>query len=295
LPKLQFQYLDFAHWQRNWLTSREFAQPMAYWIRQLRPPLAELFPPVTGRNAALFAIRRRKEIVIPRSIVDAARRLARSAGCTQFSAMMTTLKLVLFARTGEADVRVGTTVANRGIPGSEEVVGFFANFVCLRTNIVPSLSFQELIKSVHNVIRDATENQELPFDVVTHALDVAFGIWRSSMYQVMLLWHAMPSETIQFPGLRLDHKHLSLTDEEAVLVPGSLEMIFELNETPAEVNGSVSYRQDRFDDSQIMQFLSDLSRCIILADQRPGITVAEVCDRLRQPQGDVLMMKGDRT
>src|SRR5260221_622379 len=41
LPELQVQYLDFALWQRDWLSGEVLARQLAYWRRQLAsvPPL----------------------------------------------------------------------------------------------------------------------------------------------------------------------------------------------------------------------------------------------------------------
>jgi amino acid adenylation domain-containing protein len=287
LPELEFQYLDFARWQYRWLTSRDFAGPLKYWIQQLGPPLGELFPPIAGGEASaesLLAIRERRNIVIPHPVIGAARRLARSNSCSLFCTIVTALKALLFIRTGQPDVRIGTMVANRSIFGSEKIVGLFANPVCLRTNIALADRFQELVKSVHERIRDATLNQEVPFDVVTHALDVAFGIPRGKLFSVMVLWHANPSESISLPGLRLDRSRWieDLNEEGTVLVrKGSLEILFELNETDTDVRGTLTYRQDRFDHRQILELVADLNLCVTLADQHPGVTIGEMHDVLQ--------------
>jgi NRPS condensation-like uncharacterized protein len=294
LPEAEFQYLDFARWQRDWLTSRDCAEPMAYWVRQLKPPLPEIFPPLASHGKleqAILAIRVRREFTIPAAVMDVARRLARSGGCTLFSAVMTTLKLVLFAWTGQPDMRVGTMVANRSLPGAEQVVGLFANAVCLRTRMVPSATWYEVLKSVHQVIHDATGHQELPFDVVSHVLDVAYGIPRTGFFPVVVLWHALPAEPIQFPHLELNRQLCTAVgnDEEVILVRGSLEAVFELTETATDLTGIVTYRQDRFERRQIDEFISDFRRCFALVDQRPDITLTELCDLLGKPQRDTVL------
>lgn len=294
-PDLKFQYLDFARWQRDWLTSRDCAEPMAYWVRQLKPPLPEIFPPLASRgkfDEPVLAIRARKEFVIPAAVAEAGRRLARSAGCTLFSALMTALKLVLFAWTGQPDMRVGTVAANRSIPGSEQVVGLFANPVCLRTHMVFSDSVHAVLKSVHQVIRDATDHQELPFDVVSHVLDVGYGINPTSLFPVLFLWHALPAEPIRFPHLELNRRFHTADisgDENLVLVRGSLEALFELTETSTDITGIVTYRQDRFDSRHMDEFISDFSRCLTLAEQWPERTVAALCDLLRKHQCDAVL------
>src|SRR5260370_40125345 len=48
LPELQVQYLDFALWQRDWLSGEGLARQLAYWRRQLAsvPPLElPTYPP----------------------------------------------------------------------------------------------------------------------------------------------------------------------------------------------------------------------------------------------------------
>ena len=44
LPELAIQYVDFAHWQRQWLQSGLMEEQLAYWKKRLAgpPPVLEL-------------------------------------------------------------------------------------------------------------------------------------------------------------------------------------------------------------------------------------------------------------
>jgi len=283
LPELSFQYVDFAHWQRNWLVSPDFAPQLAYWMRQLRPPWPELFPAAAGVAAELdmpyLIVRRRALFVISPETAAGARSLARASGCTLFSVVLAALKLVLYAHTRQPDVRIGTLVANRGIPGSEKVIGLFANVVCLRTDVPGSPTFRDLVKAVQKGVLDATAHQELPFDVLRRAFQMAPGAQPGSLVQVMAFWAPLPHGTLQFPGARASLV-LPQPEEAMALGRGSLELVFNLEETPAELNGAVNWKTGRFSQRQIERFARDLELCLSRAGQEPELGVRQLCDIL---------------
>src|SRR5207244_2767762 len=53
LPDLTIQYVDFAHWQRQWLQSGLMADQLAYWKQQLAGPLPVLELPTDRPRPAV--------------------------------------------------------------------------------------------------------------------------------------------------------------------------------------------------------------------------------------------------
>ena len=56
--------------------------------------------------------------------------------------------VLLSKLTGSADILLGTPVSGRTVPGTERMLGMFANTVCLRSQVTPDVSFADFLRSV---------------------------------------------------------------------------------------------------------------------------------------------------
>jgi len=287
LPEVPFQYVDFARWQHDWITSPDFAPQLAYWMRLLRPPWPDLFPPSAGIAAEFdtpfLTLRARAPFAIQEKVTEVARKLARENGSTLFSTVLAAVNLALFAHLGQPDVRVGTLAANRDVPGSENVIGLFTNVICLRTHVRPAQTFSELVRQVHNGVCDAAAHQELPFDVLMHALQTALGAYPGNLFQVMFFWQPMAGSKLQLPGTRANVVIPPPSDTMA-MGRGSLELIFNLEETPTELIGAISWKVGRFQQRQVECLAHSVERCLALAGENPQRTVRQLSDMLN-PSG----------
>jgi amino acid adenylation domain-containing protein len=286
LPPLRFQYADFAHWQRSWLAGPGAAAQLDYWRRQLAPPLPPLLPPA-GRAADFdtpyFSLRGRVPLAISAPATEAARRLARGEHCTLFSVLLAGLKLALVAHTGAPEVRVATLAANRTLPGAEQVVGLFTNVVCLRTRVAPTLPFAGLIRAVHATIADAAAHQDLPFEFLASVLENEQGTPLGSLFQALVLWQPIPAVRLAVAEVQTSLYRLEEEQFGVVMVRNTLDLKFELREMPETVSGAITYQMARFTPAQIRGLVDALDRCLTLADRDPSLTVASLCDLLRQP------------
>jgi amino acid adenylation domain-containing protein len=286
LPELRFQYTDFAQWQREWLTSTAFEPHLAYWMRQLKPPWRPLFSAsADGIGAELdtpyLVIRRTIPLVISSHAAALARSIARALGCTLFTTTLAAMKLVLYAFSGEPDVRIGTLAANRSIAGSESLAGLFTNVVCLRTKVADSANFYNLVKAVHTTVRDAFAFQELPFAVLSRVLQDVFGPSPAGLFQAAFLWQPIAQRRLQFEGAQAKLA-LAASENDLALGRASLDLVVNLEETARGLNGSISWKIGRFTDEWIQKFSRAFQRCFDLAQDGGRLPLETLCDEIRQ-------------
>ena len=119
------RYLDFAAWEQDRAAAHGFDESSAYWRRALAgaPPLLDL-PSDRPRppNGSVRGARAR--IYIDEALVDRLEATARAHGATLFMALVGAWQTLLSRLSGQDDVVIGTTVANRDNVALEEVVGF---------------------------------------------------------------------------------------------------------------------------------------------------------------------------
>ncbi|WP_245291569.1 condensation domain-containing protein, partial [Methylosinus sp. R-45379] len=143
LAPLPIQYGDFAYWHRRTMESESGSEQIAYWKKRLEglPDLSAL--PTDRPRAAKQAHRGSTHSWrLSESLRDGFTNLARGNDTTLFVVLLATFKALLFHYTGQSDLAVGTTIAFRTRSELENLLGFFANALVLRTQLGDDPSFE---------------------------------------------------------------------------------------------------------------------------------------------------------
>ena len=202
LPDLPIQYVDFAHWQRQWLQGPVLEKQAAYWEQQLggRLPLLHLptdhpRPPVQSFQGATYSAK------LPEPLTPALRRLSQQQGVTPFMTLLAAFEALLFRYTGQEDILIGTPVAGRNRREVEALIGFFVNTLVLRTNLAGHPTFGELLQRVRKVAVEAYAHQDFPFEKLVDKLQPERNLSHQPLFQVMFAFENTPTTTLQIPGV----------------------------------------------------------------------------------------------
>ncbi|HEY0735280.1 MAG TPA: amino acid adenylation domain-containing protein, partial [Herpetosiphonaceae bacterium] len=240
LPQLPLQYVDYALWQREWLSGPVLAQQIAYWRRQLAgvPDVLDLpidWPrsPVQTSQGATYSF----ELSQPLS--EALQTLSQRENATLFMTTLTAFQVLLSRYSGQHDIVVGTPIAGRTRPELEDLIGFFVNTLVLRADLAGQPTFAELVARVRTVCLDAYTHQDVPFELLVELLQPTRDLSRTPLFQVMFALQNMPRTTLDLPELTL----------EPVAVEAStakFDLSLTLSEQPSGLQGVVEYRSDLF-------------------------------------------------
>ncbi|SMO96929.1 amino acid adenylation domain-containing protein, partial [Chryseobacterium rhizoplanae] len=185
LPMLEFQYKDYALWQRNHLNNTILKKQLEYWqsylngFETLNLPLDFKRPPEISYEGNTISF------IIPSEISSDLRSLAKKLGVSLYSVMLSSYYLMLSSYSGQDDIVVGTPFTNRHYQGLENMIGLFVNTLVLRETIDYNTNVSAFIKKVSTSVSGAQANQDIPFEKLVSALDIANDSSRHPIFQVM--------------------------------------------------------------------------------------------------------------
>ncbi|MDZ7959079.1 MAG: amino acid adenylation domain-containing protein [Aulosira sp. DedQUE10] len=249
LPELLIQYADFALWQREWLQGEQLQTQLDYWKQQLRGDLPVLSLPIDRPRPAVQTFAGKTlSFVLPNSLTEELKSLSKQEGVTLFMTLLTGFKTLLYRYTGQADILVGSPIANRNRAEIENLIGFFVNTLVLRTDLSGNPSFRELLKRVREATLGAYAHQDLPFEKLVEELQPERNLSRTPLFQVMFVFQNAPTATLELPGLNL--QPLEVKTETA-----KFDLTLTIQNTVEELTGTIEYNTDLFDETTISRLV----------------------------------------
>ncbi|HEU4731248.1 MAG TPA: amino acid adenylation domain-containing protein [Kofleriaceae bacterium] len=203
-PPAPLQFADYAAWERAWVEGPAAARQLAYWKAKLAgaPPRLELPTdrPRPARQSYRGALHR---VWLSPQLTERARRLASAEGATLHVAMLTAFAITLGRWAGQDELCIGSAVANRRRPETEDMLGMFVNVVALRVELAGRPSFRQLVRRLRDVAFEAYAHQDLPFDAVVRALGVPRDASATPIFQVDFSSHDAPYPPLVAGPLRV--------------------------------------------------------------------------------------------
>jgi len=203
LSDLPIQYLDCAVWQRNWLCGEVLDKLLDYWKQRLEHVPALNLPLDRPRPAVQAYRGAAVSHLLPNSLAQRLKRLSQEEGATLFMTLLAAFEALLHRYTGQHDVVVGSPIANRTQPETEDLIGFFVNMLVMRTDASGDPSFRQLLSRVREVALGAYDHQDLPFEKLVEELDPERDLSRNPLFQVTFALQNAPMEPLKLAELTL--------------------------------------------------------------------------------------------
>jgi amino acid adenylation domain-containing protein len=270
LEEPPIQYADFAAWQREWLSGDALAEQLDYWKRQLAgaPPTLEL-PAKGARPPARSYEGAAESLLLPKELSERVNELSRREGVTLFMLLLGAFQALLSRYTGQTDVVVGTSIANRTRAEVEGLIGFFVNALVMRTDVSGDPTFRELLLRVRETALGAYAHQDLPFEMLVEELQPERDLNHTPLFQVMFVLQNAPRQTLELSDLRL-----SL--QETTSGTSKFDLTLLVQPTDDGLLASVEYSTDLFDARMMRRMLGHLRVLLEGVTANPELRVAEL-------------------
>lgn len=263
LPPLPIQYADYAAWQRERMGGELYQKQVAYWKRQLagapyvlEVPTDYTRPPMqTFKGARAFA-------TYPKSLLDALKEVCKREGVTMFMLALAAFKTLLHRYTGQEDVLIGATFANRNRPELENLVGYLLNLLVFRTNLSGNPTFRELLRREREAAVGAFAHQELPFGKLVQELRPPQDASRNPIVQASLIYLDFP-ELTAIEVLGMTAKHLTIDNRAS-----RFDITLAMTETPDGFEIDIEYPTDLYRRSRMERMTCHLENLLeaVVAD-----------------------------
>jgi amino acid adenylation domain-containing protein len=249
LPELHVQYVDYAQWQRGWLSGEVLDQQLRYWKEQLAdaPPVLAL-PADRARPAVKTFAGARQSLSLNKELVDRLRQLSRQENSTLFMVLLAAFQTLLYRYTGQSDIVVGSPIANRTKKDIERLIGFFVNTLVLRARLSGADSFRELLKQVREHCLGAYAHQDVPFEKLVEELQPERNLNFTPLFQVMLVLQDGEMFKLALPDLSIDQIPVANGATK-------FDLTLSLVDSETEVSGWLEYSTDLFEAATIKRMV----------------------------------------
>ena len=249
LNPLPLQYADFALWQRQWLQGEVLQSQLSYWENQLAgaPTLLSL-PTDRPRPAAQSFEGATQGFECSKELTSQLTKLSQEQGVTLFMTLLAAFETLLYRYTGQAEMLVGTPIANRNRSEMEGLIGFFVNTLVLRANLSGDPSFSELLSRVREVAMDAYVHQDLPFEMLVEALQPERDLSHAPLFQVMFILQNTPLSQVELRGL-------TVTPVKVKSDTAPFDLTLAMENTADGLIGVWEYNTDLFEASTIERMM----------------------------------------
>jgi amino acid adenylation domain-containing protein len=260
-PVSRLQYADYAAWQKRNYDPTAIRHELAWWERQLAGiPQVCTFPTdrmtkIEGSEAGST-----RPFCWDGELVTDLRKLVRREGVTIYMALLAVFAAVLRAHTGEGDIVLGSPMGTRERPEFETIIGPFVNLLVLRLRLDDDPSFTELLARARDVVLDAYDHRQVPFEMLVDRLAPPRSFDRPPLCQVAVVLHNASGENAP----RID----------------SGGSIFDLTafarEIEGRIEGSLEYRVDLYDDATIDRIIGHLESFLRAALHDPARKLSQI-------------------
>ena len=244
LKELPIQYGDYAIWQKEYLEGEVLQKQADYWKGKLEGVAILELPTDKVRPKEQTFNGDRLPIHLNKDLSDKLNQLSLENDVTLFMTLLSAFKILLQKYTGQADISVGSPIANRTNEEVEGLIGFFVNTLALRSDVNPELPFNDFLGMVKTTTYEAYANQDIPFEKVVDIVEPERNLSYSPLFQVMMMLQNNPVGELKFSGL-------SLGSVEFEFAVSKFDITLNFSETPNGLYGSIEYNTDLFESNTI--------------------------------------------
>jgi amino acid adenylation domain-containing protein len=269
LDEIKTNYLDYLGGLSSSGDKINEEELTKFWIKNLRGATPKLnFPYDYPRKEVPTGFGEKETIKILFESTARLREISRKEHSTLFATVLSALGVLFQRYSGENDICIGTHVANRSRSNLEKIFGMFVNTVPIRLRIDDKEKFGNYLNYVKNVLLEAIDHQDLPFEKIVEALNPERSSNINPFFQVSVVWQynsTLPLELTNVTGEYINIK-------EGV---SPFDITFYLWEKEDHIAGEIEYNTDLLSRKTIIRLRDNFVHLLETIGNNPDQNLAE--------------------
>ncbi|HXM56498.1 MAG TPA: amino acid adenylation domain-containing protein [Candidatus Dormibacteraeota bacterium] len=254
--------------QRERLGGGRLDALLAHWSERLSGVPVLTLPTDRVRPPVQTFSGREHRFPIPAPVAGRLRALAARERTTPFVILLAATAVLLHRLTRETDIPVGVQATNRPAD-AEDVVGFFVNGLVLRCDVTGRPSFRELVRQAQDVLLDAMDHRDLPFERLVDRLQTERDLSRNPLCQVFVVYDPEAPAEIAMADLRVRPVTLRLPVSK-------FDLTITVEQRGPELTGWLNCNADLFDAALAGDLATRYLRLLDAAAAAPAAPVADL-------------------
>ncbi len=172
-PAEPLLFSDYIIRSLQYEQSEEYQDTLNYWKKEYEGqiPVFEI-PPDFPRPALRTYKSRRDDFILAADIAASVKKTGARYGCSFVTTLMSVFELLLYKYTGNSDIVIGLPTAGQGAAEMYDLIGHCVNFLPLRSNPDPNLTFAEYLKKRKSKTLKDYENQQFTLGTLLKELKI---------------------------------------------------------------------------------------------------------------------------
>ncbi|MEU2742360.1 amino acid adenylation domain-containing protein, partial [Streptomyces sp. NPDC007095] len=245
--KPALQYADVADRQRTRHDCQRATEHLDWWAARLDDLSPLRLPVDRPRGPEIGWAGASEPLELPAGLAVRLRAVAAELDCTPFMVLLTAWQALLARLAGTADVPVGVPVSGRSHPGTERMVGCFANTLVLRGDLSGDPTVRQMLRRTRDQVLDALERAETPFEEVVRRLRPDRDPDSTPLFQTMINVIELPAATDRFAGL-------AASPVDTPRTTAQVDLALALVDDGLDLTGSLTYRTGLFDQATVRRW-----------------------------------------
>jgi amino acid adenylation domain-containing protein len=281
LSKPSLDYSDYCAWQSAMLAGPEGDRLWAYWQRAIAAPRTPLnLPTDRPRPATRTYEGASVRFLLEPAITERTKQLARREATTPFVILLACFHTLLFRLTGAEDIIVGTPALARKKSQFLRILGDFINPLPLRAFLAAGMKFSELVRQLHQTVREGIDAQEFPFSLMVQRLQPERDPSRSPLFDCFfvlqrfhkhreieqLLYADEDGDVVELGGLQLSAYPFNQQE-------GQFDLTLQIVERAGAFRATLKYSTDLFEEPTVRKFAADYVSLVDMVTSDPEFVI----------------------
>ena len=273
VPQLDVQYKDYALWEQKFLNSDKVKTCERYWINVFKTKIEDINLPYDYSNVG--ELKNQSEsvtVILDEKVSINLKEISTKYNGTLYMTLLAGLNILLNRVCGVEDVIIGTPIAGRVHPSTNNMVGVFINTLPMRNYPRNDMKICDFISQVINNTQQAINNSIYPYENILKEVYKVNKFNNKPLFKVMINQLNFEQSGNQLEGLT---SKIYKTEKE-----DPVDIKLYVNELKNNVSISLQYNKNLFTNISMKMFIDNF---ILILEQ--------MCCRLNNYIDDIKLGK----